>query len=327
MIKIFNIFDVHVSDQSPGFRTETYTQDILTKLEETVRLSKKHEATHILFLGDIFDQKVPNRVSHRLVQQVADIMRSYGKPVYILVGNHDISGGTLDSLPKQPIGILAHLPNVQLLTWDKLVLDEDVAIYPVPGVPILHESWQDRYVTEDKRKRVIIAAHQLIARDVTQYPEAARHAFQPAQEVAKHTDASFIVSGDLHTPQGVYVLPRGKGGHVGFANLGSLCRLSVKDVDHEPKCLLLTINDDEKRSLQTDIIPLESVRPASEVFRLEEQAEAKSHKADIDETISKIKTTRIHKFSLDAVIEDINTNTSVDQTTREVAVDLLEAVK
>lgn len=321
--RVLVVGDIHASDQSPGYRTETYGEDILTKLEETVTIAKERKVTAVLWLGDVFDQKRANRISFKLVKRLATILRSYGVPVYILVGNHDISAANLESLQKQPLGMLEEVDNVTLLTTEPILLDEEVAIYPVPGIAIRHlDNWLDYYITGGDEKRRIIAAHQLIAKNLEEYPAPARPSFQDSKAISAVTDADLILYGDLHTKQGGY-----KQGNVWFSNFGSICRMAASDVEHEPEVIVLVVKDDEDRNFAIERCRLTSVKPADEVFRLEQHYETKEHSRDIQDTIRKLKETRLHKFSLDSVIEDIRVRDDVDTTVQNRALELLEHVR
>lgn len=333
--KILVIGDVHLVShgRSPGYRTETYTEDVLRKLEETVQIAKEQEASHVLFLGDIWDDKRPDRTSFRVVKEVQRILKSYEVPVSILPGNHDLQNGTLESLPKQPISMLEELANVSLLQWDKLSLDSNAALYPVPGVPLSRdvvdgrEEWLDKFVTGGQETRRIIVAHQLIVPNLDSVPPAARRSFYSAPEIALHTDAHMVLYGDVHSNHGFHKHKGQDGRDVVFVNLGSICRMSANDVDHVPEVYTLTIRDDEERSISAERFVLKSVRPASEVYRLEERYEAKEHQADIDETIKRLVSTTIHRFSIDAVAEELKVNESVTPPVRNKAVELIEAVR
>ena len=103
IVRLLVVGDVHIADSAPGKRTATYKEDILEKLYECVELVTTENITHVLFLGDIFHLKYASRVSHRLVQNIADIFAAMKVPVYVLVGNHDITDGNLNSLEKQPL--------------------------------------------------------------------------------------------------------------------------------------------------------------------------------------------------------------------------------
>lgn len=324
-IRMMVVGDIHASDQSPGYRSETYTEDILTKLREIVQLTKENGATHVLLLGDVFDNKSASKISHRLVQSIATILTSFERPVYILVGNHDIASGTLETLAKQPIGMLAFLPNVTLLTHDELKLDDEVSLFPIPGIPLNRENdeWLEHFTTGSDVKRRLAVVHQLIVPDISKERAVLQDAFYCAKKIAAKTDSQMVLYGDIHTKHGVY-----KHGDVVFANLGSICRLSSNDVDHVPEVYILTIRGDERRSVAApERFVLKSVRPAADVYRLEEHYEAKEHQADIDETIRRINTGKIHKFSVDALMEEIQVNESVTPPVRDKAIELIESVR
>lgn len=330
--RILVVGDIHLVNQgsAPGYRTETYTDDLLKKLEETVNIAKEKEATCVLWLGDVFDHKAPSKTNFALVNRVQDLLLSYGVVVYVLVGNHDLAaGGNLESLQKQPIGSLRHIPNVVLLTEDHHDLDEDVTLYPVPGVP-LGEDWAAYFNTASRdsrtRKRRIVAAHQLIVPDVSAFPEKARSSFYDAADVAMATDASLVLYGDVHSYHGFYVRD-GVQGKVGLCNMGSICRMTVGDVDHTPRVMLLTIADDTRRSLGREEIVLQAVQPSEEVFRLEQKQAEKQHQQDIDDTIRQLKSTRVHKFSIETVVDEIRANSTADEAVRDTAVELIEIVR
>ncbi len=325
-LRILAVGDIHLSDSAPGKRTETYTEDILAKCCEATEIAEREQATHMLLLGDVFDNKYAHRNSHRLVQEIGGILAYAGLPVLILVGNHDLPpGGDLDALSRQPLGTLGLLPNVTLLCDRPHALDDDVVLYPVPGVP-LGENWRDAFVTRhwnesDDVKRRIVVAHQLIVPDVSVYPAEAQASFYDAKEVALATDADMVLYGDVHENHGAY-----KAHGVVFANFGSICRTSVKQFDHKPEVVLYIVEDDERRSVNLERFPL-TFKPADEVYRIEEHFEAKDYKADIDEAVGRIKTTRIEKFSMDSIVEDIRVNSSVSDSVRDVTLELIEAVR
>lgn len=324
-IRLLVVGDIHLSDQHPGSRSETYGEDIFAKCAAVFALVEQHDATHVLLLGDVFDSKVASKISHRLVQRLSKMLLSLKVPVYILVGNHDVSLGTLETIERQPIGTLGLLSGVELLTWDKVQLAPDVALYPVPGVP-LGADWKKHFVTGGDETRRIVVAHQLIAPDVNSFHAEARHNFYDANEVARTTDANMVLWGDLHSNCGTYKLNNRDGDPVVMSNRGSLCRLSIGDVKHKPEVILFTFSGTKERSVGAKVIPV-PFRPAEEVFLIEEKAAEKEHQKDIDETIRQMKTTRIHKFSIDSVIEDMKSNTTIPETVKSTAVDLVEAIR
>jgi DNA repair exonuclease SbcCD nuclease subunit len=100
-MKLLFVGDVHMADRSPSKRDANYRGDIFRKLEEIVEIAVKSKVDLVVFAGDIFHHKPPRDTTHRTVHQLIALMESFGVPVYICVGNHDITEGRLESLEKQ----------------------------------------------------------------------------------------------------------------------------------------------------------------------------------------------------------------------------------
>jgi len=325
-IKLLVIGDVHIADHSPGRRVEGYKQHILDKLYECVDIAKERGVTHVLFLGDIFHIKKAHRVTHRVVHDMAELFEAFELPVYVLVGNHDIDDYSLDSLPKQPLGILDYVPNVTLLIHDRLELDDDVHVYPIPGTSGVT---LDDFNITGTNKRDILVVHQSIVPDIGKEREDLHDIFLDAALVAERTDINIILYGHQHRSDGMYKITRDNGVPAIFSNLGSICRLTIDDNDvyKVPSVLLLSIDADEGRTITPEIIKLSSVLPASEAYKLEEHLEQKEHSADIEETIRKLENVKVSTHSIEGVVKDVETRADIDAPVKEVALGLLEEVR
>lgn len=324
--KLLVIGDVHICDKPPGRRADGYKEAILKKLEECVSIAKEKEVTHVLFLGDIFHKKVAHLTSHKLIQEIAAVLQAFSVPVLILVGNHDITDGSLESLEKQPLGVLRLLSNVSLLETEPVALADDIDIYPLPGTSPFT---MDDFKVKGKNKRDILAVHQSIVPDVMIENEMLRDILHDAGTIVTHTDINIILYGHQHRCDGMYKVSRPDGTSAVFSNLGSICRLTIdeNDVYKEPSVLVLDIADDEARSVTPEIIKLTCVIPPSEAYKLEEHLEEKEHTKNIDEIIRKLKETEVSSFSIDGVITSVETRKDIDSPVKNKALNLLEEVR
>lgn len=100
--------DWHFSDIPPGRRRDDYRQALLDKLAFVRDVTEKlHGAA--LCGGDVFHLKKPHHLGNslRLIISLISALRAFPQErVFGAVGNHDISFDRMDSLPRQPLGLL-----------------------------------------------------------------------------------------------------------------------------------------------------------------------------------------------------------------------------
>ncbi|MCW4026511.1 MAG: metallophosphoesterase [Candidatus Bathyarchaeota archaeon] len=320
MTKILWVGDVHAADQAVSRRTEDYRENILDKLREIVEIAKRENVTDVIFAGDIFHYKEPRKVSHRLLAELIDIFRSFGIKVYILVGNHDITMGQLRSLEKQPLGILGRLENVHLLEWDVVKLG-NVTIHPIPGIP--NVTVEDYKIEKRDTEWNVIISHQSVVPDKSKEMAVLRNKpfIHDSTEVAELTDADMVLYGHQHRRDGIYMRNDKL-----FVNLGSICRgtITEEDLNKEPAVFVVDFSEGNYNYHE---VKLESVRPAEEVFNLDDYFEGKANKQDIQDAIDKFKETAVQSFSIEAVIADIQIKEGVEEKVRDRALELLEHVR
>lgn len=98
--------DVHAADKSPDSWKGDYPGEIWANLEQIGVLAQKHQVAAVLDGGDFFHVKAPTRNSHGLVAKVARIHAAYPCPVWSIEGNHDMAYNQLDTIERQPLGVL-----------------------------------------------------------------------------------------------------------------------------------------------------------------------------------------------------------------------------
>lgn len=327
MTKILVVGDVHASDSPPDKRTETYREDILNKLREITEIAKTEEVSEVLFVGDIFHSKEPRKVSHRLIIDLSEIFSSFPAdvPVYIVVGNHDITTGRLESLEKQPLEVLARLPNVHLLRWNPVTFG-NVTLHPIPGVPGVTVKDYEIERNDDSQYNIIVS-HQSVVPDITKELAVlqTKDFIHDSQKIADITDADMVFYGHQHRCDGIYQRS-GKRQRKVFTNLGAICRLTVGKEDLKRKPSVFTVDFSEAKP-KFKVIPLQRVRPVEEVYHLQEHQENKEHRKNIEDAVNQLKDTTLEKFSIEAVMEDIEIRDDIEELVRETALELLESVK
>ena len=82
MSKIYFIPDVHLQEQSPRSRKDSYPTTVLEKLDYIIDLANKSDAT-VIFLGDLFSAvNMPMIYFYRVI----DTFKKFNKKPRIIVG-------------------------------------------------------------------------------------------------------------------------------------------------------------------------------------------------------------------------------------------------
>lgn len=281
MTRALLIGDIHLADRPPSIRTETYTDDILDKLRAAVRIAADQHCDVIVSAGDVFHIKTPTRNSHSLVQRTGEVLTSAGLPVLIVPGNHDLSNDRLDSLKKQPLGTLAKMEGIDLLTGPS-------EVFPIFGLPYLadwggdllrwmsvYDKWADRHKAADFDFWPLMVTHAPI------FPDGE----EPPYEFISASDWAGLMNGKgdcyyghIHDPHGDYT-PH-PGSSIRMCNNGAISRGSLHEatLKREPAVTVWDSTGSGAGRFTRHPLPF---RPAEAVFRL-------SDKEDLDERESRV---------------------------------------
>lgn len=266
--------DVHLADNPPSIRTETYREDILDKLEFTVDTANTLGVDAYIQLGDLFDNKIPHRNSHYLVQRAMEIFSKAKMPVFIVTGNHDVRLDRLDTLPSQPLGTILKIPNVHELRGF-------CSEFNIAGVPY-HDNPDDwgQYL-DNINEDTLVCMHASI------FPQSEMPPYDAisAENLSTLIPSKYIAYGHIHTPakKGAYY----KVGRTWFCNRGAISRGSLhgEHLTRQVGCTLFDSDNPEEPFTNIDI-PME---PASEVFKLENKQiieESKERVAEFLDSLS-----------------------------------------
>jgi len=98
--------DCHVSDRSPLSWKGDYQAEVWDLLTQVGHIAEEQAVEAVLDGGDYFHVKAATRNSHALVARTASLHAGYPCPVYHVEGNHDMAHNNLDTVDRQPIGVL-----------------------------------------------------------------------------------------------------------------------------------------------------------------------------------------------------------------------------
>jgi DNA repair exonuclease SbcCD nuclease subunit len=137
------ITDLHMSAVPPGRRGDDYQKAILDKVRFVRELTQRIKAVGLCG-GDVFHSKNPRAASNTLglLVEAAKEFREfpYGC-LWGAVGNHDLSADRLDSLTKQPLGLLIAAGVYRDLTYNPVIFSNNSGTVQVlvETFPYAHE--------------------------------------------------------------------------------------------------------------------------------------------------------------------------------------------
>jgi len=306
MIRALVLNDIHFSDQPPLGRLPTYREDIAAKLRECAEITRTEDIDITLLSGDWFHQKRQNLVSHGLVQESADILRTFHGQRKGILGNHDLSFEGAASMSTQPIGTLAKTGALDILLEDEIL---DFGGFTVLLSPVVWMPDQDLDATNfalgpeslaraQEADYVIRIAHGAIVPpgwgDVP-------FAVVPADAIDL-SRIDILLSGHLHPDYGVFDIQQGS--HVcRFANLGSLSRVSrTPDQLSREHIRVLGFEITGPHQAEFTEYTLQSVRPPAEVFY--QMGEAEDTPMELEDFAQRLAEFVVEEDDIDRLLHD-----------------------
>lgn len=298
MATILAVGDVHLSDKAPSNCTESYNDDLFGLLDEIVKVAGDRAVDAVVFAGDIFHIKRPDRTSHRTVQRMIEVVQAFPCPVYGVVGNHDIQHDRLASIfETQPFGVL--------LQSGMLLLDGWASGLPLYGVP-WQQHWHDGSSAFDAWHRyngVHRKLDSLIVTHAPLYPPGQELPWEniPASTVAGWMgNAGYLYYGHVHDLHGTF-----ESDGVVFCNQGSISRGSLHESDFNRRPAVTIWHSDRTGADAFERVELQSAKPGSEVFRVEEHFEKVNYRERLDAFLSAVAGSTVEAASIESVIAHV----------------------
>lgn len=258
--------DVHAAEKGPASWKGDYPSEIWSNLTQVGKLANELDVTAVLDGGDYFHLKAASRNSHGLVIKTVKLHAEYRRKTYCVEGNHDLYYNNLESIDKQPLGVLYASGTFQHLREE--VFEDGNLRVRVVGVPYSPFRTLEEMKAIQKRpgdSHLIVVAHALAGENP---PPMVQDFFN--EPVFRYEDLitpdgpDAFCFGHWHKDQGVVDISGRK-----FVNLGALSRgaLINENLVRIPKVALIEALPGE---LKVTPYPM-SVAPAEEVFDLEKK--------------------------------------------------------
>lgn len=295
MIKFVYFTDSHVQGVNFKSRRDYYPTTIMNKLKEVVHLANEEDA-YLLCGGDLFHHF---NVSISVVHEVMTILKELNKkPMFMVVGNHDIYGHNPDVVNKVILGLIEMSGLIYLLDKSRtpvIMSDNDITVQ-ISGVSYYADIDNDPNVylapNTQQAKLLIHIVHGYLVTS----PWPKHNKFTLVNNIK--TNANLVLTGHEHYGYGVKVI-----NGVTFCNPGALGRISASmgDMHRMPQVALISIDNGiitvTLRTITT--LPGEQVLDRSVI---EEEARREQSFINLQNNLR----TEILALNLDDILEEVS---------------------
>ncbi len=322
MIRFIVLNDIHVADTPPLGRFGDYREQILNKLRGVKEYCDANNVDNVILTGDVFHQKRPDRTSHRLVQELIKILRDFPPwhgPCWVVPGNHDLSEAGIDSIQRQPLGVLAKAHAVELfMTGDYKAIEKDgLRVGFVARHYDVHRELDPEYYSLSDHEKKMLSHCQMKVMVVhgALVPDGVSPNFPVLQmhQLDLEGEIDLVLAGHIHDSFGIVETNE----DIIFCNLGSLSRVSRTKEHLDPnnvRCMLqVTIDNGE---MELEAIPIPNMLPPSEVF-LDKISEDGDDDHDFSEFAESLATSILFEDqSLEALLANVEAPDTIKRRLR-----------
>ena len=275
--------DTHLAAHSPISWKGDYTAEVFSSLEQIGELVERHEVNAVLDGGDYFHVKAASKNPHYLVERSIRIHRGYRCPTFGVEGNHDLAYNNLDSLARQPLGVIYASGAFQLLR-EQVFEDRDLRVRVV-GVPYSPTRSLEDLLSIQKQKgdtHLVAIVHSLACKS----PPASVEDFWnepvfPYASLVSRNGPDVWCFGHWHKDQGVEEIDGKKFVNQGAVSRGALVR---ENLERTPQVALLEFDG---KTINISLSKL-VVAPVADVFDLEKKALQEREHHDIDQFVTRL---------------------------------------
>lgn len=308
--------DIHISDNGPRSRVDNFKETMLNKISQMRVACIKLNADAALITGDIYNLKNPAQNTHELNNDLISEFKKFPCPIYAIEGNHDLTKNNLDSIKKQPLGVLFADGTLKQLRHE--IIEKDNYKVSLVGIPFQQDLDPNKIKIPPKEDCIagICLLHAYASPTSGMLFKERLYSYKEFS----HLDADIFVFGHYHIDQGIENID-GKY----FVNIGSMSRgtLSDEDIDHHPQIGLIRINTDNDISINIQSIKLK-VKPAEEIFNIDKYNESKEESKEMEQFINKLITETSEDMSENKDFNDVIKNFNVAKAVKEKALFFLQ---
>lgn len=316
-MKFLFFTDSHIRHNGFEIRTDDYPATLKRKFLDVKEIGEKENVDVYLHGGDLFDR--PD-ISVKAVGEFGKILQSFDKPIYGIVGNHDIFGHNPDTVNRSMLGLYDSLSLIDLIgPDDPLILKDGDFTIQISGAPYRYDiDTGDRSAYYPERKDGV-DCHILMIHSFLMDKKFIDSIPHTLIEDIMDTDADIVLAGHYHTGFGVKRL-NGKY----FVNPGAMVRISrtTPELDRIPKVAVLDLT---KETTDIRLFDLPSARPGEEVLKkIDRSKEQTAEKMEEFKQLIR-KSSDLKGYHIVDIIKEIAEKNEIDKSIMNEAIRRLDS--
>lgn len=325
-IRFITSSDEHITNKefNPGFRKDNYFESIIQKLVWQGEFAKKFDADAVLRGGDLFHFKESNKTTMATLARLSEVHRGYHCPTHSLCGNHDMSKNDLNSIPRQPLGVLFKSQVFHPLVDHRFHSGSmRVRVVGVDyTVDLDYGGLQERVQKVEGDTYTIAFVHALASMAPSEKIQSFfNERIFDYRDLVYEGCPDVYIFGHYHKDQGVQ-----EHNGVKFINLGAISRgaLTFENLERRPKISSIVCNS-QGISVEEHEVPS---KDASEIFDLEKKKNLDRERRNIDDFIQKLRSdnSKSSDSSLNELIKDFQASDQPAQL-KSLLLEVIEAAE
>ncbi|MEG1871182.1 MAG: metallophosphoesterase, partial [Peptostreptococcaceae bacterium] len=292
-MKFLFLTDTHFTAKNPASRIDDIQDTIIKKLLDIKQIIIDECIDVVLHGGDMFH--TPD-VSNRFTGEIAEIFKSYGVPIYVVPGNHDIYGYNNTTIGNTKLGLLEKTGIINILDrTSPLVFNDGGFKIGVEGQE--YHAHIDENMTEDFRVYNLSVDYSIL---ITHSMLLDHEFFKDIKHTLINdviTSADLVLAGHYH-PGFKEVEKNG----VNYFNPGSMLRVdsSTNSFKNMPRVIVFDI---DSTGVKSKYVELSSAKKAVDVFSAKNM-NAKTYNNTLESFHNKLKNTKLKGISILDLIDD-----------------------
>ncbi|WP_291965634.1 metallophosphoesterase [Caloramator sp.] len=237
-MKFLFFTDTHIRGTNPRARLDDFEKTLYNKFEELLSYVRLNNIDYVLFGGDLLDR--PD-VSLSVMQKFIDVLNKFPKPIYMVLGNHDIYGQNPNTVNRTIIGILETLGIVWILDDKPVELNDGKVKIKITGSSFTYDidvdSSKSKYVANKGECDYLIhIAHGMLM----EKPFIKEVPHTTIDEIIQRTEADITLCGHYHTGYGIIKIENKY-----IVNPGAIVRInnSLAEIKRQPSFAIIDINE------------------------------------------------------------------------------------